>query len=947
MSGGRDVEGGGDSFESGLDGLDKVSSPDKGIEDNTCIEQNVDNFFGEINNIGEINKDSEFNTSTEHVDYSEENNIDEFIDGDIDEISNIENDRSDEISRFDDIDSNIENFVDGNDKYNDNMEFNIGFEDTLQSDLDNFIDGNDVECLEVGDNNCDMPHEQGDTQEIVDKFIDGDIDDINPIDKDLSENDESIYDNIEGFIDGDIENPEGEENKEIEGQGLEEGSYVEVDNDVGSAEVDDIDESDIDKDSEIKVDNDVDSAEVDEIDESDIGEDSEIEVDNDVDSAEVDDIDESDIDEDSEIEVDNDVDSAEVDEIDESDIDEDSEIEVDNDVDSAEVDEIDESDIDEDSEIEVDSNVDSTEVDEIDESDIDEDSEIEVDNNVDSTEVDEIDESDIDEDSEIEVDNNVDSTEVDEIDESDIDEDSEIEVDNDVDSAEVDEIDESDIDEDSEIEVDNNVDSAEAKDKYQLESEYNKSLQDMTKYMSEHNYGKEDYAEYSKDPEWQDLNEKMQDAKNAVEGADTENNIREIDIKYENTNSEYIEDNNKYFGKVEIDENLNKIFIKGSNYAEFKEAYNLGGGYEYRPYEKNKEENINADKIEGITVEKSDIDNPDIFWSQHEKNGTLESFKDIVRNIPDVVDQIGKGRTINELLQDEKLSSCTRIYFLDKVKVVKNGDFYEFDGDGRHRVLAAREAGYDIPVEIIGEKIKVGSKNFGKENNSYYEDKKSDNNLVNEEKKDSFEEQEKKEIAYNDSDISKSAEENYSFVDSVEDIDIMTSNKKSHNKEKVYNDDNGSVYRVNDNLLPNNEYEVRGYRYKTDDFGRIIEAGGKLRLKDGSGRKNIVDTMDVIGKGDQKEGDQRGHIIGDRFDASNGLENMIPQDAKINMGDYKKLENELARCIMDKKDVYVHIDIVYPERNGVKEGYRRPEALVVTYNIDGKENVRIFPNMKK
>ena len=913
MSGGRDVEGGGDSFESGLDGLDKVSSPDKGIEDNTCIEQNVDNFFGEINNIGEINKDSEFNTSTEHVDYSEENNIDEFIDGDIDEISNIENDRSDEISRFDDIDSNIENFVDGNDKYNDNMEFNIGFEDTLQSDLDNFIDGNDVECLEVGDNNCDMPHEQGDTQEIVDKFIDGDIDDINPIDKDLSENDESIYDNIEGFIDGDIENPEGEENKEIEGQGLEEGSYVEVDNDVGSAEVDDIDESDIDKDSEIKVDNDVDSAEVDEIDESDIGEDSEIEVDNDVDSAEVDDIDESDIDEDSEIEVDNDVDSAEVDEIDESDIDEDSEIEVDNDVDSAEVDEIDESDIDEDSEIEVDNNVDSAEA-------------------KDKYQLESEYNKSLQDMTKYMSEHNYGKEDYAEYSKD----------------PEWQDLNEKMQDARSamEGETPNKNDTAE-KDKYQLESEYNKSLQDMTKYMSEHNYGKEDYAEYSKDPEWQDLNEKMQDAKNAVEGADTENNIREIDIKYENTNSEYIEDNNKYFGKVEIDENLNKIFIKGSNYAEFKEAYNLGGGYEYRPYEKNKEENINADKIEGITVEKSDIDNPDIFWSQHEKNGTLESFKDIVRNIPDVVDQIGKGRTINELLQDEKLSSCTRIYFLDKVKVVKNGDFYEFDGDGRHRVLAAREAGYDIPVEIIGEKIKVGSKNFGKENNSYYEDKKSDNNLVNEEKKDSFEEQEKKEIAYNDSDISKSAEENYSFVDSVEDIDIMTSNKKSHNKEKVYNDDNGSVYRVNDNLLPNNEYEVRGYRYKTDDFGRIIEAGGKLRLKDGSGRKNIVDTMDVIGKGDQKEGDQRGHIIGDRFDASNGLENMIPQDAKINMGDYKKLENELARCIMDKKDVYVHIDIVYPERNGVKEGYRRPEALVVTYNIDGKENVRIFPNMKK
>ena len=240
------------------------------------------------------------------------------------------------------------------------------------------------------------------------------------------------------------------------------------------------------------------------------------------------------------------------------------------------------------------------------------------------------------------------------------------------------------------------------------------------------------------------MNEKIQDARSAVEGANTENNIRKIDIKYENTNSEYIEDKNKYFGKMEIDENLNKIFIKGSNYEEFKEAYNLGGGYEYRPYEKNKEENINADKIEGITVEKSDIDNPDIFWSQHEKNGTLESFKDIVKNIPNVADQLGKGRTINELLQDEKLSSCTRIYFLDKVKVVKNGDFYEFDGDGRHRVLAAREAGYDIPVEIIGEKIKVDSQDFEGENNSYDEDK-------------------------NDSSISESSRGKYSIMDNAKD----------------------------------------------------------------------------------------------------------------------------------------------------------------------------------
>ena len=814
MSGGRDVEGGGDSFESGLDGLDKVSSPDKGIEDNTCIEQNVDNFFGEINNIGEINKDSEFNTSTEHVDYSEENNIDEFIDGDIDEISNIENDRSDEISRFDDIDSNIENFVDGNDKYNDNMEFNIGFEDTLQSDLDNFIDGNDVEYLEVGDNNCDMPHEQGDTQEIVDKFINGDIDDINPIDKDLSENDESIYDNIEGFIDGDIENPEGGENKEIEGQGLEEGSYVEVDNDVGSAEVDDIDESDIDKDSEIEVDNDVDSAEVDEIDESDIGEDSEIEVDNNVDSAEVDDIDES------------------------------------------------------------------------------------------------------------------------------------------------------DIDEDSEIEVDNDVDSAEAKDKYQLESEYNKSLQDMTKYMSEHNYGKEDYAEYSKDPEWQDLNEKMQDAKNAVEGADTENNIREIDIKYENTNSEYIEDNNKYFGKLEIDENVNKIFIKGSNYEEFKEAYNLGGGYEYRPYEKNKEENINADKIEGITVEKSDIDNPDIFWSQHEKNGTLESFKDIVRNIPDVVDQLGKGRTINELLQDEKLSSCTRIYFLDKVKVVKNGDYYEFDGDGRHRVLAAREAGYDIPVEIIGEKIKVGSQDFDGGNNSYDEEK-------------------------NDSSIKESGRGKYSIMDNAKDYllgkdsayDVERFEKAGikgafdelprHRREAVYelfenapNEIKNIVNKLSNILsvenatgglcchydIAENKIRMEGNMDDTEYAEVFSHEYGHFVDFEKNDVSNMYEFRDAISK-DLEKYDRNTELGRNNFDKM--LDNLMSSDAAFdraisdNMSAYFKNDYEVVKRYSDEGIAYYQHDDSYWEnyRNRPAEIYANLFSISAQCNKSSCEFMKqYFPN---
>ena len=41
-------------------------------------------------------------------------------------------------------------------------------------------------------------------------------------------------------------------------------------------------------------------------------------------------------------------------------------------------------------------------------------------------------------------------------------------------------------------------------------SDYRQALDNMSAYMNEHNYGKEDYPEYSKDPEWQKLNADLQ-----------------------------------------------------------------------------------------------------------------------------------------------------------------------------------------------------------------------------------------------------------------------------------------------------------------------------------------------------------------------------------------------------------------------------------------------------
>lgn len=155
-----------------------------------------------------------------------------------------------------------------------------------------------------------------------------------------------------------------------------------------------------------------------------------------------------------------------------------------------------------------------------------------------------------------------------------------------------------------------------------------------------------------------------------------------------------------------------------------------------------------------------------------------------------------------------------------------------------------------------------------------------------------------------------------------------------------YYDDNGDLYRVGNELLPNSQYEINGYSYKTDEFGRIVSAEGKLHIKERDGRLPIKDSIDDIGKGDQKEGDDRGHLIGDQFDGSNGLENMIPQDADINRNDFKNFENELAKEVKppNNKEVYVKVEPVYEDDS------RRPTAIVVTYSIDGEESVRVFPN---
>ena len=164
-----------------------------------------------------------------------------------------------------------------------------------------------------------------------------------------------------------------------------------------------------------------------------------------------------------------------------------------------------------------------------------------------------------------------------------------------------------------------------------------------------------------------------------------------------------------YFDNYDYERHINgsDVFIKGDNYDRFRDDYYSADNSVYTPYEKRIERTISASSIEGIHLGESEIQNPELFWSQHESNGTAESFRKIASYIPEVSRLLNSGMTIEEIRNDPELEACANIYFVNKPRVIEHDGYYEFDSNGRHRILAARDLGYNIPVEVIGKRNRL------------------------------------------------------------------------------------------------------------------------------------------------------------------------------------------------------------------------------------------------
>lgn len=152
------------------------------------------------------------------------------------------------------------------------------------------------------------------------------------------------------------------------------------------------------------------------------------------------------------------------------------------------------------------------------------------------------------------------------------------------------------------------------------------------------------------------------------------------------------------------------------------------------------------------------------------------------------------------------------------------------------------------------------------------------------------------------------------------------------------NDTPENEYKEGNALKPNAEFMSRGYEYKTDSKGRIISAEGKLRLKEEGRSRSDMAPMKDVGKGDEKENDQRGHLIAYQFDGSNGNENLVAMDGYANQIAYAKIENTLANAVKDGCDAKLKVDVKYSGDSN------RPTSFRVSYTIDGKKEIVTVKN---
>lgn len=117
------------------------------------------------------------------------------------------------------------------------------------------------------------------------------------------------------------------------------------------------------------------------------------------------------------------------------------------------------------------------------------------------------------------------------------------------------------------------------------------------------------------------------------------------------------------------------------------------------------------------------------------------------------------------------------------------------------------------------------------------------------------------------------------------------------------------------------------YTYQLDEHDRVVHAEGFLT--------NIAATRNQYnqqksGGEDRLEDDHGGHLFGARFGGSSDPYNLVPMNNKVNIRDFKALEQEWQNELNDGNSVFANFDIAYESEDSM-----RPSAVMVGHDVNG------------
>lgn len=127
-----------------------------------------------------------------------------------------------------------------------------------------------------------------------------------------------------------------------------------------------------------------------------------------------------------------------------------------------------------------------------------------------------------------------------------------------------------------------------------------------------------------------------------------------------------------------------------------------------------------------------------------------------------------------------------------------------------------------------------------------------------------------------------------------------------------------------------------GYAYQLDPNAKVREVSGEVDMAKKPSRSRSAQAR--AGGADRRPTDDGGHYVGARFNGPTDAFNHFAQDAKVNRGRYRAMEDQWARAKAEGKRVWFRIVPVYEGES------QRPSLINAWFTINDREHSIQIPN---